>query len=316
MSADDLGEATPVAIVCSVCGRAGLLAPGPGGRPDASCTRCGSLERHRALAGILTGLADRLTGGCVADVAPSRQLSSRLRELAASAGVAYLGLDFDPAADGRAVNTQASLTQLPLRERSVSLMICFHVLEHIPDDRAAMAEIARVLTPGGVALVQVPRKEGVPTDEDPGAPVEERIRRFGQDDHVRWYGDDFEDRLRTSGLTVVSARMGELFEHRLGALLGIVPDEPIWLCTVGDPLPPEALVEPCRRFGWSVVTEGIAAVVRERDDAEQTVRRVRKRLNRAIERRKTATASEERLRRRLDVRLTTAVGRRVRRVLG
>ena len=111
----------------------------------------------------------------------------------------YVGMDFDPGADSRIVNVQASLTQLPLPDASVGLMICFHVLEHIPDDAAAMAEIGRVLAPGGIAVVQVPRREGVPTDEDPDAPPEERLRRFGQRDHVRFYGDDFEDRLRAAG---------------------------------------------------------------------------------------------------------------------
>ncbi len=56
-----------------------------------------------------------------------------------------------------------------------------------------MLEIARVLAPTGVGLVQVPFRPGTVLDEDPSAPVEERVRRFGQADHVRYYGDDFED---------------------------------------------------------------------------------------------------------------------------
>ncbi len=93
-----------------------------------------------------------------------------------------------------------SLTDIPLRDDSVDLMVCYHVLEHIPDDRAAMREMARVLAPGGLALVQVPFRPGTVTDEDPDAPEEERVRRFGQADHVRYYGDDFEDRMVESGL--------------------------------------------------------------------------------------------------------------------
>ena len=48
------------------------------------------------------------------------------------------------------------------------------MLEHIPDDRAAMRELARVLTPTGFGIVQVPFRQGKQTDEDPSAPVEER----------------------------------------------------------------------------------------------------------------------------------------------
>ena len=136
-------------------------------------------------------------------------------------GVAYLGMDFDPGADNRVVNVQASLTRLPLPDASVGLMVCFHVLEHIPDDAAAMAEMARALAPGGVAVVQVPRRKGVPTDEDPEAPVDERLRRFGQRDHVRFYGDDFEDRLRAAGLEVCTMTMKELYRPIEADLLGI-----------------------------------------------------------------------------------------------
>ena len=78
------------------------------------------------------------------------------------------------------------------------------MLEHIADDAAAIREIARVLSPGGKALIVVPRRPGVPTDEDPSLPEERRIARFGQWDHVRMYGDDLEDRLGAAGLSVRS----------------------------------------------------------------------------------------------------------------
>jgi len=50
----------------------------------------------------------------------------------------------------------ASLTTLPLRNRSVDLILCSEVLEHIPDDGGAIDEIARVLSPGGWLLASVP----------------------------------------------------------------------------------------------------------------------------------------------------------------
>ena len=217
------------AVVCSVCGAVDdQLGPGPGGRPSAACRSCGSLERHRLLALLLGGLGDRAAQGAVVlDVAPSRNLSPLIRALRPDA---YVSLDFDPAADGRLVSVAASLTDVPLVAGSVGLLVCYHVLEHIPDDAAAMREIARVLHPGGVALVQVPRRSG-PTDEDPSAPVEERVSRFGQADHVRYYGDDFEDRLRSAGLSVVTTTAVELVPREWQPLLGIDSTEVVWLCT-------------------------------------------------------------------------------------
>jgi SAM-dependent methyltransferase len=78
------------------------------------------------------------------------------------------------------------------------------VLEHVPDDRRAMRELHRILAPGGWAVLQTPvRSKLTRTDEDPSVTdPAERIRRFGQADHVRVYGADFEDRLRDAGFAV------------------------------------------------------------------------------------------------------------------
>lgn len=93
------------------------------------------------------------------------------------------------------------LTALALPDGSFDLVIAFHVLEHVEDDAAAFREIHRVLRPGGVALLQVPTRPG-PTFEDPSVRSPgERLAAFGQEDHVRVYGDDFAARVRASGLS-------------------------------------------------------------------------------------------------------------------
>ena len=316
-------------VLCSVCGRVSKLGPGPGRRPNARCRHCGSLERHRALVGLLPGLRENAASGVLVDVAPSRQLSGRLRAFASDAGVAYLGVDYDPGADNRVVNVQASLTRLPLSDASVGLMVCFHVLEHIPDDAAAMAEMARVLAPGGVAVVQVPRHSGVPTDEDPEAPVAERLRRFGQRDHVRFYGDDFEDRLRAAGLEVCTMTMEEFYRPIEADLLGIQPDEQLWLCTTGSMADLELMAEHCAASARAAAVTALDSLT-ERDAAiaaaeqlyekaaklSMQVKRLRLRVRRAEKARDAAVAREQHLRKRPDVRLTTAVARRIKRLAG
>lgn len=201
--------------------------PGPSGRPDATCPRCGALERHRFLSVVLDGLAPWLAmADVVLDVAPSRHMTPQLRRLCPRG---YFSADFDPAADGRAVDLRASLTHLPLPDASVDLVVCYHVLEHVPDDRAAMRELARVLRASGLAVVQVPWRGGSETDEDPAAPAAERVRRFGQADHVRHYGRDFEDRLRASGLDVVRFTPLGVLGQRGCDLMRLSPREAVWL---------------------------------------------------------------------------------------
>ena len=91
-------------------------------------------------------------------------------------------------------------------DRSVDIILCSHVLEHIPEDRKAMAEIRRVLKPDGFAILLVPLVIGVDeTHEDPSFDTDEALRwkYFGMGDHVRQYGKrDFIKRLETAGLQI------------------------------------------------------------------------------------------------------------------
>ncbi|MCK4594553.1 methyltransferase domain-containing protein [bacterium] len=96
------------------------------------------------------------------------------------------------------------LTALPDPSESLDVIICFHVLEHIPDDRKAMREMHRVLKSDGWALIQVPHypQRGATYEDFSIVSRAERKKHFGQWDHVRVYGSDFQERLEESGFTV------------------------------------------------------------------------------------------------------------------
>jgi SAM-dependent methyltransferase len=213
---------------CPACqSHVGRFKQGPNGRPDAACPNCRSLERHRFLALLLEGLSPLIaTAGLVVDVAPSPQITKILRRIAPGRCVR---IDFDPAADARPVDVQASLTALPFADGSVDLLVCYHVLEHIAPDGAAMAEIARTLKDGGIGIIQVPWRPGRVTDEDPSAAQAERIRRFGQADHVRMYGGDFDERLTKAGLESYRLSPKQVVGDHLVQLFRLVPDETVWL---------------------------------------------------------------------------------------
>lgn len=82
--------------------------------------------------------------------------------------------------------------------------------EDVPDDRAALQELCRALSPTGVAVLQVPVL-AERTDEDPQVTdPAERLRRFGQADHVRVYGPDVYDRMTSAGFSVERVDLREL----------------------------------------------------------------------------------------------------------
>jgi SAM-dependent methyltransferase len=217
---------------CPICGNvvSRTFLPGPGGRPDAACPKCRSLERHRFFALVLDMLAFALDDVAVLlEIAPSPETTSLLADLGPRTHVRL-----DLGADNRLVDVLGSLTELPLPDRSVDLLVCYHVLEHIPNDRRAMTEIARVLSPTGVGLIQVPFRKGTVTDEDPEAGEDERVRRFGRADHVRYYGDDFEDRLVDAGLSMERFTPRSVVGEHMSTWLHLNPDELVWVVHVAD----------------------------------------------------------------------------------
>ncbi len=202
--------------------------PGPGGRPNASCPRCRSLDRHRFFAILLSMLEPVIDDvDVLLEVAPSPETSPLLAELDPG-----LHLKFDLGADNRLVDVLGSLTETPLRDGSVDLMVCYHVLEHIPDDRAAMRQLFRVLRPGGIALLQVPPSDLDETLEDPDVTdPDERERRFGQFDHVRLCGRDYREQLEAAGFGVVLVDYVERLDEAERAGYGLRLNEPFYVST-------------------------------------------------------------------------------------
>src|ERR1700722_10082699 len=87
---------------------------------------------------------------------------SYAREIAAMGKRVY-GLDFTfnflclaQRNSGGMKLAQADATQMPYRDFAFDAVICSEIAEHIPDDRAAVQEIARVLKPGGLLFFTVP----------------------------------------------------------------------------------------------------------------------------------------------------------------
>ncbi len=176
-------------------------------RPNARCPRCGSLERHRLLWLFLTGREEMLSASTrLLHIAPEPILSTLLRS---SLGSRYVSADL-----GHTGDVRLDVTALPFRHDTFDAVICNHVLEHVPDDRSAMREFRRILRTPGWAILESPVNGRLEkTYEDPAiVDPAERERAFGQFDHVRVYGRDFQDRLREAGFDLEPATCAALAE--------------------------------------------------------------------------------------------------------
>lgn len=129
-------------------------------------------------------------------IAPEKCFEPRFRK---QIGSGYLTADLMQPAD-----VKMDITDIQYPDDTFDIVYCSHVLEHVPDDRKAMREFFRVLKPSGWAILMVPIS-AEKTVEDPSiTDPQERLRLFGQNDHVRRYGPDFVDRLKEAGFNVKS----------------------------------------------------------------------------------------------------------------
>jgi SAM-dependent methyltransferase len=166
-------------------------------RNNALCPNCQSLERHRLIWLYLERKTDFLTRRQnVLHIAPE---ACFMKKFEAIHGALYITADIE----SPLAKVKMDIHKMPFGSNSFDVVLCNHVLEHVDDDLQAMREIARVLKPGGYAIMQVPFFSPVPevTFEDRSVKnPREREKLFGQDDHVRKYGKDYPKRIERVGL--------------------------------------------------------------------------------------------------------------------
>ena len=184
-------------VHCSVCDRTFskfIVLPETG---EALCPKCGSPPRKRLL-WLFLEKEIKITGKKlkVLHFSPGRALKGKLKGMP---DLEYITSDFESPYDDK----QHDITAIDEADSVFDLVICYHILEHIPDDHKAMQELHRILKPGGRAILQVPLKDGPTVEDDSVSSPEKRKELFGQEDHLRHYGtEDFISRLEDAGFGV------------------------------------------------------------------------------------------------------------------
>jgi SAM-dependent methyltransferase len=213
---------------CNICGWQGVeFYPNVGSgyfELNSNCPRCSCIHRYRSLAALLDVKSELFSSKtAVIEVAPVRSFQAYC--LNRKAGCNYLSFDLE-----KFGMEQGDLTAMRFADSSCDYFICFHVLEHVPNDIAAIREIFRVLRPGGQAVLQVPIDWSLRLTVEYGKP------NPLETGHVRRYSEsNFVERLEAEGFTVSKIGVDDVFSPQDVARYGFNRD-PIFFAAKPGPL--------------------------------------------------------------------------------
>jgi len=183
---------------------------------DLICPVCGSISRTRRLYKLLNE-EFIVPNIAILDFSPFRILYRKWKK---KTNIQYFATDFgnDFIADYR-----YDIINIDCKDETFDLIICYHILEHIVDDK--MSELYRVLKKNGTVLIQTPFKEGEIYEDYSIVTEKERLKHFGQEDHVRIYSvKGLKERLQHSGFFVNV----KIFEKDI--YLGLQKNETVIIC--------------------------------------------------------------------------------------
>lgn len=151
------------------------------------CPYCGSTDRERHLFMYFDklNLWDKIEQYEILHFAPETNLRKKIEQ---HAPLKYIKADLY----SKDITIQKiDATAISFKDATFDIIICNHVLEHIPNYISAMKEFFRVLKPGGIAILQTPySKLLINNFEDEGINTNElRLIFHGQEDHVRVFGE-------------------------------------------------------------------------------------------------------------------------------
>lgn len=223
-------------IKCPICNYEGMSELYTYGNPprwDQKCPSCTSNQRNRLLYIALANLQILSESSNILHFGPEQCLETWFRRNYKN----YRTADLLRAN----VDIKIDLEDTRLEGKSVDFIVCSHVLEHV-NDRRALTEIYRILTPHGALLAMVPIIEGWDrTYENPSVLDEDgRWLHYGRTDHLRFYGSDFRNRVTSVGFRIAEYTAYGEEAVRYGLLRG----EKVFICKKGDGRPSNRLTHP------------------------------------------------------------------------
>ena len=216
--------------ICPICKKTfSNFAPfGKPQRKEALCLYCGSLERHRLIWLYFERMTDLFNNQnkSMLHFAPERCFTERLKK---QIGAGYVTADLY---DNSAM-VKMDITKIQFPNGTFDVVYCSHVLEHVTNDIMAISELYRVLKDDGWAVISVPIYKHLKRTREDNTITnpKERERIFGQKDHVRAYGPDYSDRLRSVGFKVRITSPHDFLSDAEIKRMGIPALKEIHFCT-------------------------------------------------------------------------------------
>ncbi len=196
-------------VECNICHFKGSHLNDDAWHIHSLCPGCGSEVRHRLLYASLTYLKDCSMDNIIRNkkvlhFAPEPYLLKLFIDVA---GI-YKTADFISGGHNlRKVDYDLDMSDMKsIQSDSYDCVIACDVLEHIVNDINAMREAYRILRNGGYCIFTVPQKDNLMTtiEDLSEMSLKERELKFGQFDHLRIYGEDFEAKMREVGFETLS----------------------------------------------------------------------------------------------------------------
>lgn len=199
---------------------------GGGRRTNVVYPHCGSIDRYRWCYYVLAKYTNIFNLKCkVLHFAPEKVIKEYIQ--------ANIQCDYYPAdIDNCQLNHIIDVTDIQFKDNTFDYIIINHVMEHVPDEEIAIKELKRVLKPSGKMIMSFPICLDMPTiEETESLSKNERLRLFGQEDHVRLYGYDYKERIEKYGFRVTVYRPKDELDKFHIEKYGLIEDDVIMICS-------------------------------------------------------------------------------------
>lgn len=200
---------------------------GGGKRKNSRCPICGTIDRHRWLNWLLSNKTGIYNDPCrVLHFAPEKILR---RFITLNSQCDYYPGDINMKNGLHRID----VTNIQFKDNFFDYIIINHVLEHVQNEEKALNELRRVLSKSGKLIISFPIAVGEKTFDDKSIVTdEERLKFYGQTDHVRLYGDlDAGEHLVKYGFDVDKYQVKDYFSEEDTIKYGLIYDDIVFICT-------------------------------------------------------------------------------------